>query len=45
MKKFLCRLNCFLQAMGQARAASCLARHGHHEAAKRVMETGGSCKC
>jgi hypothetical protein len=45
MKKILCKISCILQAMGQARAASCLARHGHYEAAKRVMEQGDSCKC
>ncbi len=41
MKKILCKINCILQTMGQARAAACLARHGHYEAAKRVMEIKG----
>jgi hypothetical protein len=45
MKKILCRLNCILQAMGQARAAACLARHGHTEAAKRIILMGEQCKC
>jgi len=44
MKNFLYKLNCFLQSLGRARAAACLARYGHYEAAKRVMEAGGSCK-
>lgn len=45
MKNLWCKFVCVLEAMGQARAASCLARHGHYEAAKRVMEVGGRCKC
>jgi len=31
--------------MGQARAAACLARHGHYEAAKRVIQLQDECKC
>lgn len=44
-KSFFCKVYCFFEAMGQARAAACLARHGHHEAAKRVIQSTGSCKC
>jgi hypothetical protein len=45
MKNFLCKVKCILQSMGQARAASCLARHGHYEAAKRVLLEEDKCKC
>jgi hypothetical protein len=45
MKKILCSINCFLQSMGVARAAACLSRHGHHEAAKRIILESKECKC
>jgi hypothetical protein len=45
MKKFFCKFYCLLEAMGQARAAACLSRHGHHEAAKRMILNTESCKC
>jgi hypothetical protein len=44
-ENFLCKLSCLFDSFGRAKAASHLARLGHHEAAKRLMLNEGDCKC
>ncbi len=45
MKKLFCRIRCILFSFGKAHAASCLARHGNYEAAKRIMAMEDPYKC
>lgn len=45
MKNFFCKLWCFFQDVGYARAASTLAREGRFDDAKRIMLTKKDCEC
>lgn len=45
MKKFFCQIRSILFSYGKAHAASCLARHGKYEAAKRIMTMEDPYKC
>lgn len=45
MKQFFCKVWCFLQSFGYARAASELARAGRHTEAKFLISNQESCKC
>ena len=45
MKNFFCKVWCFLESLGYARAASELARAGRYEEAKRLAQLEKPCKC
>jgi hypothetical protein len=47
MKQLLCKVRCFLQEVGYARAAATLAQQGKHELARQLMtmRKDTSCKC
>lgn len=45
MKSFLCKMYCFMQSVGYARAASELARNGKYTEAQKLIQQKGECTC
>ncbi len=45
MKKILCKILCVMDAFARARAAAHLSRSGQNEAAQRIIQKEGQCKC